>query len=315
MFLRILMAYVFGGHDRMKDHERRIGFVARSGLPVLIQGECGTGKEALAELIHGLSGTGDRFTRVLCRQSGVVSPLDGGNSNGTGELSRIYEQARGTIFLKNVHVLPPSAQEQFLTTLEQRAEGDSRPEPRLISSATESAEGLAGWREFNGALYYRLSVYRIVLPPLRERLGDIPELFSAMVRRAANGGVEPRASARMLDALMSYDWPGNLRELQNIARAFVVMADPEEIIAELKSRAHLEPPLVEARTGGLSLKEQVKGASQKLESEIILRALEHHRWNRRRAAQTLKISYRSLLYKMKSCNLRIEPQTTREGMK
>ena len=116
----------------------------------------------------------------------------------------------------------------------------------------------------------------------------------------------------MLDAMLVYDWPGNLRELQNIARTFVVMGDAEEIIAELDSRLRMRPAVLPAQAS-LSLKEQVKGASQKLESEIILRTLERHRWNRRRAAQSLKISYRSLLYKMKSCNLRVEAQAAPEG--
>jgi two-component system response regulator AtoC len=309
------MAYVFGSHDPMKDHERRIGFIAKSGLPLLIEGECGTGKEALAELVHELSAAGGEFGRILCRQTGPVVNLAAGNGNGAVDLSQTYASARGTIFLKNVHVLSGAMQEQFLAALEQAAEPrNGTPAARLISSATQALEGLVSRREFNAALYYRLSVYRIGLPPLRERLGDIPELFSEMLRRAANGsGAIPSISSRMLEALMLYDWPGNLRELQNIARTFVVMGDAEEIIAELDGRLRMRPAVLPPRQASLSLKEQVKGASQKLESEIILRTLERHRWNRRRAAQSLKISYRSLLYKMKNCNLRVEAQAAPEG--
>jgi DNA-binding NtrC family response regulator len=157
-------------------------------------------------------------------------------------------------------------------------------------------------------------VYRVTLPQLRERTGDIPELFARMVRRAANGhGHAPAETPRMMEALMTYDWPGNLRELYNVARTYVVTGDAEEIVAELSSRSRGLPSSPHPEHEIRSLKEQVKGASLKLESEIILRTLERHRWNRRRAAQTLKISYRSLLYKMKSCNLRIQPQTTTEG--
>jgi len=312
---RTLMAYIFGSHDPMKDHERRIGFIARSGLPLLIEGECGTGKEALAELVHELSVGGGEFGRILCRQTGPVVNLAAGNGNGAVDLSETYASARGTIFLKNIHVLSAAMQEQFLAALEQTTQPrNGTRTTRLISSATEPLEGLVSRREFNAALYYRLSVYRIGLPPLRERLEDIPELFSEMLRRAANGsGAPPSIPARMLDAMLVYDWPGNLRELQNIARTFVVMGDAEEIIAELDSRLRMRPAVLPARQASLSLKEQVKGASQKLESEIILRTLERHRWNRRRAAQSLKISYRSLLYKMKSCNLRVEAQAAPEG--
>ena len=299
----------------MKDHQRRIGFIARSGLPVLIEGDCGTGKEALAELIHELSGIGNGFTRILCRQSGPVVPLARSSGNGAAELSQLYEGASGTIFLKNVHALSGVVQEQFLTALEQGGENNGRaPAVRLISSATESLEAQVGRHDFNAALYYRLSVYRIALPPLRERVGDMPGLFTEMLRRVANGNAPALpVPARMLDALMTYDWPGNLRELHNIARTFVVTSDAEEIIEELTSRSQMRPAILQARASGLSLKEQVKGASQKLESEIILRTLERHRWNRRRAAESLKISYRSLLYKMKSCNLRVELQATQQG--
>jgi two-component system response regulator AtoC len=299
----------------MKDHERRIGFIAKSGLPLLIEGECGTGKEALAELVHELSATSGEFGRVLCRQTGPVVNLAAGNGNGAVDLSQTYAAAHGTIFLKNVHSLSGAMQEQFLTVLEQAAEPRTdTPAARLISSATQPLESLVSRKEFNAALYYRLSVYRIALPPLRERLEDIPELFSEMLRRAVNGtGAKPSIPSRMLEALMVYDWPGNLRELQNIARNFAVMGDAEEIIAELDSRLRMRPAVLPPRQPSLSLKEQVKGASQKLESEIILRTLERHRWNRRRAAQSLKISYRSLLYKMKNCNLRVEAQATPEG--
>jgi two-component system response regulator AtoC len=113
--------------------------------------------------------------------------------------------------------------------------------------------------------------------------------------------------------LMAYDWPGNLRELQNIAKAYVASGDADEIIAELGSRSLAVATGSPALDDNWSLKQQVKGAAQKLESEIILRTLERHHWNRRRAAKTLQISYRSLLYKMKTCNLRIEPRTAPVG--
>jgi DNA-binding NtrC family response regulator len=138
--------------------------------------------------------------------------------------------------------------------------------------------------------------------------------MAQMVQRAVNGGRAPSPPARpLLEALMAYDWPGNLRELQNIARTYVAAGNAEEIIEELRARARLVPFAHAVPPGGLSLKDQVRGASLKLESEIILRTLERHRWNRRRAAETLQISYRSLLYKMKNCNLRIQPRTAPEG--
>src|SRR5579863_428836 len=151
---RTLMAYIFGSRDPMKDHERRIGFIARSGLPLLIEGECGTGKEALADLVHELSAGEGEFVRILCRQSGPVVNLAAGNGNGTVDLSETYAAARGTIFLKNIHVLSAAMQEQFLTALEQAAEPrNGTPAALLISSATEPLEGLVSRRGFNAPLY------------------------------------------------------------------------------------------------------------------------------------------------------------------
>jgi DNA-binding NtrC family response regulator len=224
------------------------------------------------------------------------------------------------LLLKNVHLLSPPAQEQFLTTLEQTTDPLDSNGPiaaRLISTAAEPLEPFGTRREFNAALYYRLSVYRVSLPLLRERAADIPDLFEQMVRRVANGNGAPVVPLRLTDVLAAYDWPGNLRELQNVARTYVVTGDAEEIVTELSSRmreVRLEAPVAAPASGAkLSLKQQVKGASQKLESEIILQTLERHRWNRRRAAESLQISYRSLLYKMKNCNLRMEPRAAQEG--
>jgi len=310
--------FVFGNHHRMRDLGRRIGFIARSGLPVMIEGTSGTGKEALAELLHESGGTPGAFTRIICRKSGPASYPAGSMVNSAADLSVLSSRRPGTVFLKNVYLLSPAEQDQLLAVLEEiaaRQNGNHRvAAPRIISSTTESLEPLVSRRELNPALYHRLSVYRIYLPPLRERREDIPELFTHMVCSAVNGGSAPKPlPSALVEGLMAYDWPGNLRELHNIARTYVVTADADEIIAELSDRSRLAASASPGQLDHPSLKEQVKGASQKLESEIILRTLERHRWNRRRAAQSLQISYRSLLYKMKNCNLRIEAQAAPEG--
>ena len=306
--------FLFGTSERMKELERRIQFIARSGLPVLIEGACGTGKDTLAELLHQSSRVEGGLLRILCRQAGmVIQPPAGGGTIGN-DLNQIYQSWRGSLFLKNVHLLTAQAQEQLLATLEQAAETPAdETSARLLSSTGEALEPLVAQGGFAAGLYYRLSVYRVTLPALRERASDIPELFAQMVRRAANGSGAPPVSKRLTETLMAYNWPGNLRELYNVARTYVVAGDDREIIAELSHRQPEPQTVVPGESGKRSLKEQVKGASQKLESEIILRTLERHRWNRRRAAESLQISYRSLLYKMKNCNLRATPQSATEG--
>ncbi|HXI38844.1 MAG TPA: sigma 54-interacting transcriptional regulator [Bryobacteraceae bacterium] len=312
------MRFVFGNHERMKDLERRISFIARSRWPVLIEGACGTGKEALAELIHDLSGANTRLTRIVCRKSGILRYPLAPEGNWAADSLDVYRNAGHTVFVKNVHMLSPAEQDQLLVALEQTPDSREGTEEtsgaaRVLSSATVSLDAMVSRGELNPALYHRLSVYRIYLPPLRNRREDIPELFAQMVGNALNGSAAPPPVASgLLRALMTYDWPGNLRELQNIARMYVVTCDAGEIIEELKSRSHRTSLTFSVSPDQRSLKEQVRGASQRLESEIILRTLDRHRWNRRRAAQTLQISYRSLLYKMKSCNLRTEPEGERE---
>jgi len=310
------MRFVFGSSERMKDLERRAGSIALSGLPVLIEGASGAGKEALGEYLHNASGMGGAFTRILCSKSGPMTFPASSTGNGIAAPGNIFSQTGATVFLKNVHLLSPTHQEHLLAGLIQLAdsEGGRAGNARVLSSAAESLDALVSRGEFNPALYHRLSVYRIALPLLRERREDIPELFARMVQSAVNGGGSPPPpTPRLLEVLIAYDWPGNLRELQNVARTYLVTARAEEIIAELSSRSRLAALGLPAQRDGQSLKEQVKGVSQKLESEIILRTLERHHWNRRRAAQSLQISYRSLLYKMKSCRLRIQPQMTSEA--
>ena len=308
----MLMPFVFGTHKRMKDLEARVGSIARSGLPVLIEGESGTGKEALAELLHRSSGVDAPFSRVICRKT-RPSP---GTDASPAELALAYLKKHGTVFLKNAHFLSLAEQEQVVASMEESTDSgnSSRAAARVMSSATESLEAMVSRRELSSDLYHRLAVFRINLPPLRERREDIPELFSQMILAAANGdGAPPQPSSRLLEGLMTYDWPGNLRELQNIARMYTLTAGSEEIMAEVGNRSRVILSASPAGRNGKSLKDQVKGASQKLESEIILRTLEYHHWNRRRAAETLQISYRSLLYKMKSCNLRDLATSTLEG--
>src|SRR5258706_451452 len=124
--VRMLIPFVFGSHERMRDLERRAGSIARSALPVLIEGATGTGKDALAELLHELSGLGAGITRVLCRKSGPVvvpgiSPSNGTPVNASMDLSDIYRRTPGTVFLKNVHLLSITAQEQLMAALDHPA--------------------------------------------------------------------------------------------------------------------------------------------------------------------------------------------------
>ena len=292
------MPFIFGDSDNMRELDRKIASIARSDLPVLIEGESGTGKEALAVHLHLLSARDSNFIRFYCRPR-VLQDLG-------HEFRGLCSNARDNfIFLKHVHLLSPELQEQFLDVLELANQADA-PVVRLVSSTTTSLQQLVIRGEFLASLYHRLSAYKIYLQPLRERIQDLPALFGDMLERFAPGDRQPvlPPPAAVLAALMTYGWPGNVRELENLARLYATSLDSDEILAELRSRSELPQRSSEATHGVVSLKDQVRQASMKLESEIILKTLERHRWNRRRAAQVLNISYRSLLYKMKHCEIR-----------
>jgi DNA-binding NtrC family response regulator len=278
------MAFYFGAAPAMKDLERRAALIAQSGDPILIQGESGSGKQALAERLHALGAYSGRFVQIVC---GVA---------GNGRLS--HHTAADSVFLKRVHLLSAAGQERLLLTLEQM----TAESPRILASASGSLEQQVMRGEFLPELFYRISVHRIYLPPLRERAADIPELFACMLQEMqAGSGRAARPPQALREALQRYPWPGNARELQNMARAYLLTGNAGELICELARRGQSSE--LRREEPDMALREQVRRASRRLESEIILRSLERHHWNRRRTAETLKISYRSLLYKMKDCNI------------
>ncbi len=298
----------------MKDLERKVEMVAASHLPVLIEGESGTGKEALADYLHRRSRPDGALIRIHCgREEDEEAARElFRRPEGPGE-----KLAGGGLFLKNVHLLSRRMQHRLLAALRDGLGQDERgnghaPAVRLLCSAAESLEQRVAGGEFTPELYFRLAVCRLTVPPLRLRLEDVPDLFLSMIERfgSEGGAPVPTPSSELLEALPSYSWPGNLRELENLARSYAVAPDEPQLMTELRRRSRTLQLTPQVEGNGLSLREQVRHVARQLEAEIILKALERHRWNRRRAAQTLRISYRALLYKMKDCNLRTQMERT-----
>lgn len=292
------MDFFFGRSEGMQELAAKVERMARSYVPILIEGETGTGKERLAQHLHGLRGQG-QFTKFLCDASPAAQV--GGSLQAGNTLERLPEPGRDTLLFKRVHRLPAAVQERILLLLEE-VRG---PLPFLISTASESLEPLAAAGQFLPELLYRLSAYRLSIPSLRERRQDIPKLFELLLAEASGQMGVPATTpdSRAMEALLGYSWPGNLRELQNVARGYLLAPNSAELEIELERRRQVrfaQP----AGTTSAALKEQVKQVSKRAEGEIILRTLERHRWNRRRTAEALRISYRSLMYKMKSCDIR-----------
>jgi len=284
----------------MRELQSKASPIAGSYVPILIEGETGTGKERLAQHLYELRAAGGRLVRFLCDSSpSVVFGASAGNEEA---VKGLQEVSRDTLLLKRIHRLPLSAQERVLLWFDE----SKRLCPLLISTTSDAVERLAASEQFIPELLYRISAYRISLLPLRERRQDIPHLFRLMLEEIGQQmGVRAAMPAlQALDALGDYSWPGNLRELQNVAREFLLAPDSGALEAEMERRRQAISR--NRPSGGPALKEQVRQASRRVEGEIILRALEQHRWNRRRAAAALRISYRSLMYKMKSCDIRNE---------
>jgi DNA-binding NtrC family response regulator len=282
------MPYYFGSTAKMLEMDRKIHFIAGSIEPVLIEGESGAGKQTLAQYLHHASSMPGQLLRIVC-----------GHHSVTTQLERF--EGPGTVFLKHVHLLPAALQERLLLALEYDGAGGRR----LICSAYEGLEQLVSKGDFLPELFYRITAYRVLVPPLRERSRDIPELFVRMMEEMQNGEERktPPPSPAIMEALCGYSWPGNLRELSNTVRNYLLDPNADSLMSEIVGRSTVQAA-GKTDEAQLALKDQVRRASRRLEAEIILRTLERYRWNRRRTAQSLKISYRSLLYKMKEFNIR-----------
>jgi two-component system response regulator AtoC len=301
--------FVHAVSPAMRAVEQMISNIASTDLPVLLLGESGTGKEAVAVRIHCLSQRRqDPFTKVVC---GTLSPefFDRrehvrGTGDGNGDPSR-----SGTLFLDEVAELDPACQSSLLHAF---PDGEVVPSSHLLGARIVSASSLTQ-EEFDGAvsrgsfrkdLFYRINGVCLRLPPLRERRDDIPSLVEFLLRKnsAVLGRPQPSLSSHALHILRDYSWPGNIRELENTVKRIVAIGDDSIAIAHLGSPATVTRTATSAAER-LSLKQAGRVASNRAERELILKVLTRTRWNRKRAARELQVSYKALLYKLKQFGL------------
>jgi two-component system, NtrC family, response regulator AtoC len=283
----------------MRALNHTVAEIAHTDIPVLIVGESGTGKEIYARLIHRLSGVaGLQPRKIDCRgtEAGKLS----------AELHAAFTEAErreisGSLFLDGVDELDLSMQRLLLSLLSEKEwnRSDGLAPSRLISSATGNLEAALESGSFRRELYFRLNGACLRLPPLRERKEDIVGLSEHFLNKHSKdtqrGVVFDEAS---LSALKEYSWPGNIRELENFARKVAALGCVESALYELRS-SRFQVTKVFVRSSPSSLKDAAREASRECERELILGALQRTKWNRKRAAQELKISYKSLLYKIK----------------
>src|SRR5581483_758141 len=285
--------FVEGISPSIKAVERIIQELADSEVPVLILAESGAGKRATAERIHQLSDRrGEPFNALYCSELTPKAFLD-------TELNFGF-LGQGTLYLEEIAGLSGECQDKLLQILPHAGNDGqkSRMTARLICGTSRDIEGEVRAGRFREDLYYRISGVTLRLPPLRQRKEDIPQLVSFFLAKYAADFHRPvpALSTQTKQLFADYAWPGNLRELEDAAKAIVVLGD--EALAMGGLRALLVKP---DRNNGdrISLKEAAKAASREAEKELILKVLTRTRWNRRRAAQELQISYKALLYKLK----------------
>jgi two-component system response regulator AtoC len=276
----------------MKAVEAMVRELAHSQVPVLLIGERGTGKHTIARRIHGASG-------------GVLEGFHTGQgSEITAEALTLAAKNCATLYLDEISDLNPECQQLLLNlpllqTLGMGGIGSTRRLARIICSSSHDLEPYVRSGNFREDLYYRLSGVCLRIPPLRQRKEDIPHLIRFLLAKYAEEFHRPvpPLSRETQDLLHQYSWPGNLPELEAAARAIVAVGD--ETVAMGGLRAMLTRTEPKPNGERVSLKEAARAASREAEKELILKVLTRTRWNRRRAAQELQISYKALLYKLK----------------
>jgi two-component system, NtrC family, response regulator AtoC len=295
-----LPGFVYGLGATMQTLNDMAGEIARTDIPVLIVGESGTGKDAYARLIHRLSLKGEsHFKKINCA---LFEPAD-----LFGKLRKLRQSDAppdfcGTFYLDNVHELDSVSQRELLSHLADGESLDSTDESsvRFISSTAPSLESEVEAGRFRRELYFRLNGVCLRLPPLRERKDDIPALVDYFVNKHSVllKKVAPPINDKAIQTMSAYHWPGNIRELENLARKLVVFGDVQIALNDLQISGIVNYAAPQSSLGG-SLKVAARAASKKAERELIMQALERTHWNRKRAARELQISYKSLLYKIK----------------
>ncbi len=313
-----------GDSDKMMEVKALIEQVADSELTVLIRGESGTGKEIVARMIHCLSSRKDGvFTKVNCAAiprdllEAELFGYEKGAFTGAHKTKpgRFETANKGTIFLDEIGDLPLELQSKLLQVLEQhefvRVGGvkNIKVDVRIVCATNRDLEEALKQKVLRDDLFYRLNEITINLSPLRERKEDIPllvEFFLKKYNDLYNRNFRPPSSQTM-KKLEEFDWPGNVRQLENLTKQMVVREDEnvifQTLVKDTETKSLAEEKINPSSEKNLSLKKRVSETVAHQEKNLISEVLNKTNWNRRKAAKLLEISYRSLLYKIKEYKL------------
>jgi two-component system, NtrC family, response regulator AtoC len=282
--------------------------LAGTGIPVLLMGESGTGKEVYARLLHELSGECSRplkkFNCAGIDAARFQSELK--NELFTGGDATVARH----LFLDGIEELDSPCQRVLLGFLPEEGQkgGNSTAPVRLISSTSRDLEKEVESGRFPRKLYFRINGACLRLPPLRERKEDLAAFLEHFLKKYEQEAKKtvPPIGEDTFAALMAHDWPGNIREFEHLVRKMVALGNTRLAIEDLRI-GRREQHRGASTERGSSLKVAARTASRQRERELILEALERTKWNRKRAAQELQISYKALLYKLKQIGV---PETS-----
>lgn len=311
---------IFGTGSAMELAREKLERIAETPVPVLLQGESGTGKDIIARLLHARSNRArNALVKVTCPaipQSLLESELFGFEKGAfTGAYAtkrgRVELAHMGSLFLDEIGSLESSSQAKLLqvvqdgTFMRVGAQDTRRVDVRLICAANGNLRQQSEDGNFRLDLFFRVSAVTIDLPALRQRIGDLPHLvdhFLGVYARAYQREPKP-LSREILQLMEQYHWPGNIRQLENMVRSYVLIGNEEAVLADLipANRTEIVPDIDLANP--ISLKTITKNATRDLEREIILRVLQANGWSRQKTARWLNISYRSLLYKLQESDV------------
>jgi DNA-binding NtrC family response regulator len=308
--------------------------LANIDVPVLILGESGTGKEVTAHLIHKLSSRSQRkFLKVNCAAlpgESLESELFGYERGAfTGAMrtkpGKFELGDKGTILLDEVSEMPANLQAKLLHVLQDKqfcrlgGENTIEVDVRILAATNVNVHQAIAAGKFREDLYYRLSAFTIMMPPLRERQEEIPLLLQRFMRQMASQYSRPAVpfTRALIDACLRYPWPGNMRELENFVKRYVVMGDESLALSELQSGPGRKQVSVAVTAEAIvpkvpendpeqarNLKILVRNRKFETEIEEIAKALAETNWNRTAAARLLQVSYRNLLYKIQKYQMK-----------
>src|SRR5215470_3329059 len=294
--------------------------VADTDVPVLISGESGVGKEVLARFIHAHSSRHDKpFVKVNCAalpddllESELFGYERGAFTGALNDKPGKFELAdKGTLLLDEIGEMTPHLQAKLLHVLQDseymRLGGKRtvRVDARVLASTNINLEENVANGKFREDLYFRLNVIRVDIPPLRDRREDIPVLCNYFLSRYRDRykSTVDEISPVLMDSFLRYDWPGNVRQLENAVKRYLILPDMNMNLSELKEQSQSGTAAVatpiKPKEDSMSLKDVGTRAAESAEKELVLRVLEETSWNRKQAARRLNICYKALLNKLK----------------